>query len=244
MKKYILILALLTSTLHAQTLRETISTTIADGSGISASRLRTTLNYLSDSTSKKVDKISGKGLSTNDFNSTYKGALDVLDANLSLKGNMVYSKTALVGFAGTEARFDGSDWEKKSGNVASNGGSYAGTIVNVSSSFYWKRKTDYVTPQMFGATADGVTDDRASFRAASSAGTGGKIIIPYDPDGYYLSESVEVYSNSTIEGEAGTVIKLANGTINAFLLLNVSNATVKNLKIQATVAGGSLFAKR
>lgn len=40
-----------------------------------------------DSLATKVDKVSGKGLSTNDFNDTYKGKLDALSANLSNKAS-------------------------------------------------------------------------------------------------------------------------------------------------------------
>ena len=40
-----------------------------------------------DSLATKVDKVEGKGLSTNDFNDTYKGKLDALSANLSNKAS-------------------------------------------------------------------------------------------------------------------------------------------------------------
>ena len=50
----------------------------------------------------KVDKVSGKGLSTNDFTSAYKTKLDNLDANLSAKAPAYsYSTTDLT--AGTSA---------------------------------------------------------------------------------------------------------------------------------------------
>lgn len=47
-------------------------------------------------------------------------------------------------------QFDGSTWEKKTGNVTSNGGAYAGTLIRVSSSVYWERKVDnYINLKWF-----------------------------------------------------------------------------------------------
>ena len=40
-----------------------------------------------DSLATKVDKVSGKGLSTNDFTNNYKGKLDALNQNLSNKAS-------------------------------------------------------------------------------------------------------------------------------------------------------------
>ena len=40
-----------------------------------------------DSLATKVDKVEGKGLSTNDFNDDYKGKLDALNQNLSNKAS-------------------------------------------------------------------------------------------------------------------------------------------------------------
>lgn len=44
-----------------------------------------TKKYVDDKANTKVDKISGKGLSTNDFTSAYKTKLDNLDTNLAAK---------------------------------------------------------------------------------------------------------------------------------------------------------------
>jgi len=58
------------------------------------------------------------------------------------------------------AYFDGSTWEKKSGNVTSNGGSFAGTLIRVSSSVYWERNliNNSITLEMFGGVGNGSTD--------------------------------------------------------------------------------------
>lgn len=86
MKKLIIILAIILGSLgvKAQTLRDNITITLGDGSDITALKLRNVLYYMSDSTTRKVDKIIGKGLSTNDFNGTYKTALDGLNNSLDV----------------------------------------------------------------------------------------------------------------------------------------------------------------
>jgi hypothetical protein len=76
------------------------------------------------------------------------------------------SKSALIAFTDANfANYDGSIWERKSGNVASNGGSYAGTIINVSSSFYWERKFQFPDTRFFGVVADNSTDNSATLQA-------------------------------------------------------------------------------
>ena len=60
---------------------------------------------------------------------------------INQKLHTVSTIAALQAFtSSTVCQFDGSTWNLTSGNVASNGGSYAGTIINVSTSFYWERK--------------------------------------------------------------------------------------------------------
>ena len=82
----------------------------------------------------------------------------------------VESKERLIAFTGTKADFDGSEWIKKSGNKTSNGGSYAGTIIRVSSSIYWERQLDgYMTPEMFGALGDSITNDASAFQLTMDA---------------------------------------------------------------------------
>mgnify|MGYP000923568490 CR=1 FL=1 len=65
-------------------------------------KLKEELDNLDTNLSGKVDKVSGKGLSTNDFTSTYKTKLDNLDSSLSAKAPAYsYSTTDLT--AGTSA---------------------------------------------------------------------------------------------------------------------------------------------
>lgn len=83
----------------------------------------------------------------------YKRKSDVAFSRLPF----VSSSSQLSSFIdGTLCQFDGSTWERKAGNVASNGGGFAGTIINVSTSLYWERKfTDSVNVEYFGIKPDG-----------------------------------------------------------------------------------------
>ena len=64
---------------------------IKDG-GVSTAKLDSTLQTAISSIDGKVDKVTGKGLSTNDFTNTYKSQLDSLDSNLNGKVDKVTGK--------------------------------------------------------------------------------------------------------------------------------------------------------
>ena len=53
-------------------------------------------SYVNTELAKKVDKISGKGLSTNDFTAAYKSQLDSLDGNLEAKADATYVDAELA----------------------------------------------------------------------------------------------------------------------------------------------------
>jgi len=79
----------------------------------------------------------------------YKRTSDIVDTKLhkvlTIANLQTYTQSIL-------SYFDGSIWEKKGGNVVSNGGTFAGTIIQVNTSFYWERKVEnYVYPEWFGA---------------------------------------------------------------------------------------------
>ena len=140
------------------------------------------------------------------------------------KLHTVSSISALQAYTqSSSCQFDGSVWNLIPGNVASNGGSYAGTIINVSTSFYWKRLVDIVTPQMFGAKGDGITDDTQSIKNCINSFTqtsgGGSVFIK---EGIYIvtaSIIVDV-DGMTIRGVKGkTWLKRGNNA--AFGAMNV-----------------------
>lgn len=79
---------------------------------------------------------------------------------------------------------------------------------------------DYVTPQMYGAKADGTTDDTTAVQAALSAANTGHGAV-YFPDGTYLITSgLTVYDKSVVEMSSKAVIK-AGAAMQTVLSINV-----------------------
>lgn len=120
-------------------------------------------------------------------------------SSVNLKADLTYTnqklhtvatKTALASFLDSDfSYFDGSFWEKKSGNVVSNGGTSAGTIIRVDANSYWKRKTENdITTTYFGTLSDGTTDNTANVQNAinSLPVNGGTVYVPENTK-FYLS---------------------------------------------------------
>jgi hypothetical protein len=75
------------------------------------------------------------------------------------------SKAELIAFKDSKIAYhDGSQWSLKNGNIVSNGGSFSGTEIRVNSNYYWERKTEFITPEMFGAKGDNINDDTQAFQ--------------------------------------------------------------------------------
>jgi hypothetical protein len=141
---------------------------------------------------------------------------------INQKLHSVSTISALQAFTDANfAYFDGSTWERKSGNFASNGGSYAGTIINVSSSFYWERKYNIVTPQMFGAKADGTTDDITAFNNmttfAKSKSNPVKIVLPqatYKLNNTWIVDGTTNNKGLKVEGLGNVILDFSSSVSN------------------------------
>lgn len=94
----------------------------------------------------------------------------------------------------------------------------------------------YVTPQMFGAIADGVADDtEAILNAIASIGNG--IATLHFPAGTYLvKEDIPLVANMVVEGVGhNSIVKRAGNDLenyNVFSLNGLENVTIQNLHIQ------------
>lgn len=82
----------------------------------------------------------------------------------------------------------------------------------------------YVTPQMFGARGDGVTDDTEAFQNAIASG-----YCVFVPDGRYIITNVVVNGELVIDGNGEKSVIVCSGT--GFTLNSASaKKTIKNLK--------------
>lgn len=180
--------------------------------------------------SGKVDKVEGKGLSTNDYTTAEKEKLAGIDMSekqdtlVSGKNIKTINNQSLLG----------------SGNITIQGGGGSDLpIVNVID---------------FGATGDGSTDDTQAIQdALDSVSTGGTIFFP---KGVYMlstclfnasisgtSHAIEVYSNQRLYFEEGATLKRGAAAVNHMLFThNESGATgytgAENIEIiGATIDG-------
>jgi hypothetical protein len=134
----------------------------------------------------------------------------------------------------TTAVFDGSVWIKKSGIKSSNGGSYAGTVINVDGANYWERQfpNGFINPQMFGAKADGTTDDSGAMQLAvnSLSITGG---VVYIFGSYKFNSTVTIPSNVSIIGRVNAKIYFTFSTGKIFDVSNKTNVRFENIYFEA-----------
>ena len=157
---------------------------------------------------------------------------DVSSLNQKLQNFFV--KTGLIAFTDSDiANFDGSQWERKAGNIASNGGAFAGTIIHVSASFYWERKFDFYNPMWWGVVGNGVADDTQTINNCIQyvcANNGG--LINFNKNSTYkILGTVLIGSNITVDFNGSKVV---SNTINSIIplfqtaYLNASNILVNN----------------
>lgn len=154
------------------------------------------------------------------------------------KGNtiqlpLVTSIADLQSFPNNIALFDGNTWEKKTGNVQSNGGEFPGTLIRVNSTTYWERKTNdgFIIPSYFGAIGDGITDDtnalQNSFIASLNINLNG---LTYLFNGSFIS-------NTNFQLKNG-VIKFLN---NSNLIRFGQNSRISNVKFIGTLVSSQMY---
>lgn len=107
--------------------------------------------------------------------------------------------------------------------------------------YTWK-PVETLTPQMFGAKADGVTDDSAAIQAALSAcNTAGGGTVHFPKGTYLMASAATVYSNQYLEGEPGAVLLRADGSTTG--LLTISGASDVEVEGLAFDGGAGKVAK-
>ena len=189
--------------------------------------------------SGKVDKVTGKGLSTNDYTTTEKNKLAGIAAGAevnvqsdwnqatSTADDYIKNKPAIptkVSDLTNDSGFVGGDVvaDEYSPSSAYAVGDYCifdgqfyrcTTAISTAEEWtaaHWTMVTvveeltdlkDYITPQMFGAKADGVTDDTAAIQDALDSG-----YDVYFPKGIYSSDTLYVSNDNILINGGGSSI--------------------------------------
>ena len=183
---------------------------------------------------------------------------------INQKLHTVSTIAALQAFTSSSVcQFDGSTWNLTSGNVASNGGSYAGTIINVNTSFYWQRKFDAtVNVIWFGAVGDDATINTTqiqnainyinnSVQSVSEVANGitdvysATLYTLYFPKGRYRIDGVLTGgSYLNIKGENSAIIQMTTATdifySNSFYKWNFDGINFVGGKSHVDVGNGNI----
>lgn len=86
---------------------------------------------------------------------------------------------------------------------------------------------DYVTPEMFGAKGDGITDDTNSIQKAIDVSNN----IEFKKDSYLITSDLLLHSNLKINGKNSTITTSENN-INGFYGDNLENIEISNFKFE------------
>lgn len=111
------------------------------------------------------------------------------------------------------------------------------TEAKLSSALQLKTIKDYVTPQMYGAVGDGVTDDTAAFISALSSGKA--VIVP--TGSYLITEKLTIPQGCTFNGMGSDTVLIretSNSDYTDFLLVG-GFCDVGNFNIQIKQGAGA-----
>lgn len=227
------------------------------GGGSSNSSTQTQLNKLQKeidaiktNISLKVDKVIGKGLSTNDFTDEYKnkvdnftgGTVNVVENNVEVDASLTKDGCAADAKV-TGERFENiiKDLGKVESSVVQSVKEYInGLNLNTSTgetTTATVNNTDYVTPQMFGAKANGWTDDTEAIQKAIDSGK-----TVYFPHGNYVTSEPIIINNKQFWNlYAQDAIIKYTGDSYAFRILNVMQCCITLGYIQSSNGGGVEF---
>lgn len=133
------------------------------------------------------------------------------------KGNLVF-----VSDAGKEGDFmlDATDT-----TTADNGGT---VLVDNAGNRYKRVGASLIIPEYFGAKGDGITDDLIALRNCFLGG--GNISLTAGKN-YFISSSIQVFSNTTVSGNGATVTQTSNAS-GCFYAVSKQNINFLNVKIQ------------
>ena len=117
----------------------------------------------------KVDKVTGKGLSTNDFTAEYKAVLDGLDTVLDRKVDVINGKGLSTEDYTTNEKSKLAAIEAGANRTIVDN-ALSGSSTNPVQNRVVKTTFDavivFATPEMYGAVGDGIADDSTAIRSA------------------------------------------------------------------------------
>lgn len=179
--------------------KEDISNKVSSWSPTTTNTSYPSEKLVKDSLDNKVDKVSGKGLSTNDFTNTYKTALDNLSTNLSGK-NVTVEKlgTAESGYIASY--------------VVKQNGSQVGATINIPKDYLVKSATvGTVTTANDPVTGYGVGDRYIDFiiNTKDNSGTNEHLYLLVSDlvDEYLADENTLTLNSNTFSVKDGGVTK-------------------------------------
>jgi polygalacturonase len=115
----------------------------------------------------------------------------------------------------------------------------AETAANITPTDYSFQPFDV---RRYGAVGDGSTDDADAFGAAllAAAQTDGEVYVPAGPSYYRIASALTVPSGVTVRGDGyGSRVVQTTANTAAFNLASTSNATLRDLRISASVSSSS-----
>lgn len=93
----------------------------------------------------------------------------------------------------------------------------------------------FATPQMFGATGDGVADDTQAIKAAIQSLSDHNAVLYFPPGTYLVSEDINLKSNMTVKGagESSVIRRAGNNLENyrVFRCVELTNVYISDLAI-------------
>ena len=223
-------------------------------------KLEKEIETIKKNVSNKVDKVNGKGLSTNDFTNEYKDKVDGLVTNpieviggdedtTEIINNVEVDASLTKEGCAADAKATGKKFEEVEKNISQNESSILKEVKEYINSLNLTSEetptivtptgdnTDYVTPQMFGAKANGYTDDTEAVQAALDSGK--SVFFPHGD--YYVTKPIIITNKKFWSMDARGAIISYDGDDFAVKILNVCNCCISIGCVYTQTGGGIEF---
>ena len=218
-----------------------------DATGAHTTSLTLDGESIEDMINSKIDKVDGKGLSTNDFTNEYKNKLDNLNGTIKEEDPTVpawakeptkptYSK-AEVGLGNVDNIRQYSENNPPPYPVTSINGNTGAVVLDAAS--VGAERAMYITPEMYNAKGDGTTDDSDAIQSAINAAKNNGVVY-LGKKTYKISKGLEISGvNYPILRCDGDIVY--DGTGAAITLSNTRRANIDINVLRAPNGTALLF---